>query len=151
MGKYNFDAEINRRGTDSLKWDVADTELPMWVADMDFATAPEITQAVVDRARQGIYGYTTVPQRWYDAVGGWWRNRHGMDIPAEWLCFCTGVVPAISSMVKRLTNVGDNVLVQTPVYDIFFSLGRKLRQARFRKRACLRRRRIRYRLCRFGK
>lgn len=120
MGKYNFDAELNRRGTDSLKWDVADTELPMWVADMDFATAPEVMQAVVDRARQGIYGYTTVPQRWYDAVGGWWSNRHGMEIPAEWLCFCTGVVPAISSMVKRLTNVGDNVLVQTPVYDIFF-------------------------------
>lgn len=118
--KYDFDKETNRRGTDSLKWDVAENELPMWVADMDFVTAPAITRALVQRARQGIYGYTTLPNRWYSAIGDWWKRYHNLEIPAEWLCFCTGVVPAISSMVKRLTNVGDNVLVQTPVYNIFF-------------------------------
>lgn len=65
--KYDFDTVVNRRGTDSLKWDVADNELPMWVADMDFKTAPEITEAIKAKADLGIYGYSDVPKGWYDA------------------------------------------------------------------------------------
>ena len=118
--KFDFDAPTARRGTGSLKWDVGENELPMWVADMDFCTAPAVTEAIVRRAKEGIFGYTVVPDEWYAAISRWWETRHGFHIPHEWLTFCTGVVPAISSIVKRVTNVGDRVVLQTPVYDIFF-------------------------------
>ena len=119
--KYDFDTPVDRRGTYSLKWDVAENELPMWVADMDFRTAPEITQALAERAQHGVFGYTEVPDEWYEAYINWWRERHGFEIKREWLMFCTGVVPAISAIVRKLTTVGENVLVQTPVYNIFFN------------------------------
>lgn len=119
--KYDFDTPVERRGTHSLKWDVAENELPMWVADMDFRTAPEIISALSERAQHGVFGYTDVPDEWYNAYIGWWRERHGFEIKREWLMFCTGVVPAISSIVRKLTTVGENVLVQTPVYNIFFN------------------------------
>lgn len=117
---FNFDAPPDRRQSGSLKWDVGKDELPMWVADMDFQTAPAVVEAVTARARAGVYGYTIVPERWYDVVIGWWKARHNVSFQRDWLCFCTGVVPAITSAVKRLTNAGDKVVVQTPVYDIFF-------------------------------
>lgn len=120
FSKSIFDQTVNRRDTNSLKWDVKDGELPMWVADMDFQTAPCIIQAVTEIAQRGVFGYQIVPDRWYDAIINWWQTRHGLTIYKDWLCFCTGVVPAITSSVQRLTNVGDNVVVLTPVYDIFF-------------------------------
>lgn len=119
--KFNFDTPTDRRNGDSVKWSVKENELPMWVADMDFFTAPQITEAIVARAREGIFGYTTIPDRWYDSIIGWWGHRHGLNIEKEWLCFCTGVIPAITSAVKRVTNVGDRVVVLTPVYNVFFS------------------------------
>lgn len=118
---YNFDAVTDRRGTNSMKWDVPEQELPMWVADMDFETAPEIREAIKNRAAHGIFGYTVVPDAWREAVTGWWDRRHGFRMEKDWLVFCTGVVPAISSAVRKLTTVGENVLVQTPVYNIFFN------------------------------
>lgn len=118
--KFDFDAPTARRGTGSLKWDVGENELPMWVADMDFRTAPAVTEAIVRRAKEGIFGYTVVPDEWYAAISRWWEARHGFRIPHEWLTFCTGVVPAVSCIVKRVTNAGDRVVLQTPVYDIFF-------------------------------
>lgn len=118
--KYDFDTPQNRFNTNSLKWDVDKNELPMWVADMDFQTAPEITEAIIKRAQSGIFGYTVVPENWYGAIIGWWKKNHNFEINKDWLCFCTGVVPAVSSIVKRITNVGDNIVLQTPVYDIFF-------------------------------
>ena len=116
----NFDKVVNRRGTGSLKWDVKENELPMWVADMDFPTAPCITDAIQKKAKSGVFGYQIVPDEWYKAIINWWKRRHRLKIDKKWLCFTTGVVPAITSCVKRLTNVGDNVVVLTPVYDIFF-------------------------------
>ena len=116
----NFDKVINRRGTRSLKWDVKENELPMWVADMDFPTAPCITQAILNKAKSGVFGYQIVPDEWYTAIINWWKKRHRFKIDKKWLCFTTGVVPAITSCVKRLSNVGDNVVALTPVYDIFF-------------------------------
>lgn len=118
--KYDFDTPLNRRGTSSLKWDVKEGELPMWVADMDFQTAPAVRRAVEERAAHGAYGYTVVPDAWYDAYISWWERRHAFRLEREWLCFCTGAVPAVSSIVRRVTNVGDSVLLLTPVYDIFF-------------------------------
>lgn len=117
---FDFDVPVNRRGTHSLKWDVPEQELPMWVADMDFRTAPVVTEALERRVANGVFGYSVVPEEWYGAYIGWWKRRHGFTMRPEWLIFCTGVVPAITCAVKRLTNIGDYVLVQTPVYDIFF-------------------------------
>lgn len=119
--QYDFDTKINRRSTSSMKWNVPEGELPMWVADMDFRTAPEIITAIKERAEHGIYGYTEVSEEWYAAVSNWWKKRHHFQIEKEWLVFCTGVVPAISSIVRKMTTVGENVVVQTPVYNIFFN------------------------------
>ncbi len=119
--QYDFDKVIDRRNTNSLKWDVPERELPMWVADMDFQTAPEIISALQKRTEHGVFGYSVVPDEWYDAYVHWWRDRHHFTMEKDWLIFCTGVVPAISSMVRKLTTAGEKVLVQTPVYNIFFN------------------------------
>lgn len=119
--KYDFDTTINRRNTNSLKWDVAENELPMWVADMDFQAAPEIREAIGSRAAHGVFGYSVIPDEWYQAYIGWWKSRHGFTFEKDWLVFCTGVVPAISSIVRKLTTPAEKVLIQTPVYNIFFN------------------------------
>lgn len=119
--KYGFDTLINRRSTNSLKWDVAGNELPMWVADMDFETAPCIRQAIQARAAHGVFGYTVIPDSWYRAYQGWWNERHHFTMKKEWLVFCAGVVPALSSIVRKLITPGEKVLIQTPVYNIFFN------------------------------
>ena len=118
---FDFDKQVSRLGTDSLKWDVGENELPMWVADMDFPTAPAVLKALEKRLSHGVFGYTLIPDAWYEAYTGWWKTRHGVDFSRDWLIFCTGVVPAISSAVRKLTAPGDNVLIQTPVYNIFFN------------------------------
>ncbi|SCJ55673.1 Cystathionine beta-lyase PatB [Anaerotruncus sp. 2789STDY5834896] len=119
--QYDFDTVVDRRGTNSLKWAVGGEELPMWVADMDFLVAPEIQRAITQRAAHGIFGYTEVPGDWYRAISSWWAQRHGLQIPREWILYCTGVVPAISSAIRKLTTPGEKVLVQTPVYNIFYN------------------------------
>ena len=119
--KYDFDTPINRRNTNSLKWDVDENDLPMWVADMDFATAPEVQAAIQNRASHGAFGYTVIPEEWYHAYINWWQKRHGFVMRKDWLIFCTGVVPAISSTVRKLTTPAEKVLIQTPVYNIFFN------------------------------
>ena len=118
---YDFDKIIDRRNTNSLKWDVAENELPMWVADMDFETAPEIKEELKKCVDRGIFGYSVVPEQWYDAVIYWWDKRHNFKIEKEWLQFCSGVVSAVNCVIKRVTNLGDNVLLQTPVYNAFFN------------------------------
>ena len=119
--KYDFDKLTDRRDWGSLKWDVPERELPMWVADMDFETAPEVAEYIARRAAHGIFGYSVVTDDWYQAYQSWWSKRHGLQIDRDWLVFCTGVVPAISSTVRKLTTVGEKVLIQTPVYNIFFN------------------------------
>lgn len=119
--KYNFNDRIDRRNTGSMKWDIKEGELPMWVADMDFCTAPEITEAICKRARQGVFGYTLLTDQWYQAYQTWWEKKHHFEIKKEWLIFSTGVVPAVSSIVRKVTTVGENVVVMTPVYNIFFN------------------------------
>ena len=117
---YDFDQITDRSGTHATKWDVEPGELPMWIADMDFPTAPEIQAAIQTRAAHGIYGYTDIPEAWYDAIAGWWEARHGFRMERDWMLFSTGVVPTISSVVRKLTTPGENVLTMPPVYDIFF-------------------------------
>ncbi len=117
---FDFETVLDRRHTNSVKWDVADNELPMWVADMDFQTAPAIQAALTKRAQFGVFGYEEVPTAYYQAVADWWATEHHFRPQVDWLMFCTGVVPAISSIVRKMTAVGDNVLVQAPVYNIFY-------------------------------
>lgn len=121
--KYDFDQQISRRNTDSYKWDSAPSEdvLPMWVADMDFRTAPAIVDALRRRVEHGIFGYTRVPDGYYKAVTDWFSRRHAWTFDREWMIYTSGVVPAVSAVIKALTVPGDKVLVQTPVYNCFFS------------------------------
>lgn len=121
--KYDFDKQIPRRNTHSYKWDTAMEEgvLPMWVADMDFCTAPTVVEALRRRVEHGIFGYTKVPSAYYEAVINWFVRRHGWQIDREWIIYTSGVVPALSAVIKALTVPGDRVLVQTPVYNCFFS------------------------------
>lgn len=119
--KYDFDKVWDRRNTDSLKWDVKENELPMWVADMDFRTAPEITEALREKIDEGIYGYSILPDSFYDSYINWWSTRHGFDIKKDWIVYSTGVIPTISSSVRKLTSPGEYVLIQTPCYNIFFN------------------------------
>ena len=121
--KYDFDKITQRCGTNSYKWDSTDDKevLPMWVADMDFPTAPCIINALEKRVEHGIFGYTRVPEEYYDAVISWFSRRHHWKPKREWFIYTSGVVPALSAVIKALTNVGDKVLTLTPVYNCFFS------------------------------
>ena len=121
--KYDFDKIVPRRGTNSVKWDVAkeDGVIPMWVADMDFQAAPCIRQALKERIDHGVFGYTLVPNSYYESIISWLDRRHQWKIDRNWILYTSGVVPAISAIIKALTEPGDKVLVQTPVYNCFFS------------------------------
>ena len=120
--KYDFDRIISRKNTGSLKWDEAkEGELPLWVADMDFETAPYVKEALKKRVEHGIFGYSIIPEEWADSYVHWWKKRHDFTIDRESLIFCTGVVPAISSCVRKLTSLAEKVLIQTPCYNIFFN------------------------------
>ena len=123
MGKYNFDEIVERRGTNSYKWDLPKREdiIPMWVADMDFKTAPCIIEALKKRVEHGVFGYNFVPNSYYDAVINWFDRRHQWKIQREDILYTSGVVPAISCSLKAMTMPGDKVLIQTPVYNCFFS------------------------------
>ncbi|MCQ2249193.1 MAG: pyridoxal phosphate-dependent aminotransferase [Treponema sp.] len=119
--KYDFDVIPDRRKTNSIKWDVLDSEIPLWVADMDFDTAPEIKESILQRAQLGALGYAQTNAQWEDAYIYWWKTRYDFEIRREWLVFATGVVPAVSSSVRKLTTAGENVLLLTPTYNIFFN------------------------------
>ena len=122
--KYNFDEIIPRRNTNSVKWDEAsqDDIIPLWVADMDFRVLPQITEALRQRVDHGVFGYTHVPDSYYESVVRWFEDRHGLQgVKPSDIIYTSGVVPAISAIVRGLTLPGDKVLVQTPVYNCFFS------------------------------
>ncbi|WP_417099789.1 MalY/PatB family protein [Leyella stercorea] len=121
--EYDFSRPTERRGTDSYKWDSApETDIiPLWVADMDFETFPGITEALQRRVAHGIFGYTRVPEAYYEAVCRWFGKHHGWHINREDIIYTSGVVPAVSAVIKALTLPGDQVIVQGPVYNCFFS------------------------------
>lgn len=121
--EYDFSRPTERRGTDSYKWDSApETDIiPLWVADMDFETFPCITEALQRRVAHGIFGYTRVPEAYYEAVCRWFGKHHGWHINREDIIYTSGVVPAVSAVIKALTLPGDQVIVHGPVYNCFFS------------------------------
>lgn len=121
---YNFDEIIPRRGTNSIKWDsVADANvLPMWVADMDFKTSPEIIKALSKKAEQGMFGYSFTPQELYNAIINWWEGSHQISLKKEWLLPVPGMIPVLSAIVRAYLIKGDHIIVQSPVYNHFFTL-----------------------------
>ena len=121
--EYDFSIPTDRRDTDSYKWDSAPEAdiIPLWVADMDFETFPAITEALQRRVAHGIFGYTRVPEAYYEAVCRWFKKRHGWHINREDIIYTSGVVPAVSAVIKALTLPGDQVIVQGPVYNCCFS------------------------------
>lgn len=121
----NFDEYIERRHTDSLKYDFAarrglpEDVLPLWVADMDFRTSSYVEDAVIERTRHGIFGYTETGEEYFQYVAGWMKRRHDWDVEYSWLVKTPGVVFALAMAVKGFTDEGDGVLIQQPVYYPF--------------------------------
>lgn len=121
-GSKPFDTVIPRRHTGSYKWDsIPEDALPLWVADMDFEVAPAIKKVLKQRVDHGIFGYTQIDDSYYEAIISWFHRRHHWDIQRKWILYTSGVVPAISCSIKAMTLPGEKVLVQTPVYNCFFS------------------------------
>ena len=118
---FDFDELIDRRQTGSIKWSGSPNELPMWVADMDFKAAPAIIEALRQRIDHGVFGYTEPDDDWFNAYHDYYLDVHNWKIDKGSLIFATGVVPIISSSVRKLTAVGDNVVVMPPVYNIFYN------------------------------
>ncbi len=126
--KFDFDKQINREGTDSFKYDGLEmlfgkSDLaPFWVADMDFACPPAVTDALKARVDHPIYGYTLIPDRWYESIISWNSRRHGWNIKKEQISFTPGIVPGLSLLTDAVTNPGDKILIQTPVYHPFYHI-----------------------------
>jgi cystathionine beta-lyase len=136
--KYNFDVEVDRRNSNSVKWEFMqsgkdlltfehtqrffgdDRILPMWVADMDFKCPQPVVDALTARAQHGIYGYSAPTQEFYRSVVQWMQRRHGWEISPEWICITPGVVPALNMLVRAFVSYGDRVLIQPPVYYPFY-------------------------------
>ena len=126
--KYNFDEIIERKNTDSMKWSneyLVDNfgnadALPFWVADMDFKTAQPIIDAIVARAKHGIYGYAIAGDEFYEAITSWQMRRNNWEVLKEWILFSPGIVPALGHIVKTFCEPGDNVIIQSPVYYPFY-------------------------------
>ena len=135
---FDFDQEINRESSHSVKYDgrqamfgTSDV-IPVWVADMDFAARPAVTQALIERAKHPIYGYTQFPDSLYEALIDWMQRRHHWNIEPDWIVMCPGVVPSLNAAVMALAQPGESIIIQPPVYFPFFSAasqtGRQLLQ-----------------------
>ena len=118
--KFDFESVIDRKNTNSVKWDLFDDDMPMWVADMDFKVAPAIQDAIKKRSNHPVYGYTIVPDELFESYIDWWDRRYDFKMHREDMAYAIGVMPSISSMIRCLTDVGDEILIQTPVYHVFF-------------------------------
>ncbi len=125
--EYNFDEIVNRKGTDSIKYDAtkeflgAADVIPMWVADMDFRTPPFIVNALKIRVEHEVYAYTLRNKQYYGSIAGWLKRRHGWDVPEESIVFSPGIVPALNMAVLSFTRPGDRIITQPPVYFPFFN------------------------------
>ena len=133
MKKFDFESLIERRGSGCYKWDAdlpAGVELspedradiiPLWVADMDFPVAPCVLKAMQDRLNHGVFGYVKPLEPYFDSVIKWFKERHGVEFRREWMTYTTGVVPAVSACIKALAPEDSGVIIQTPVYNCFFT------------------------------
>ena len=131
--KYNFDEVIERRGTDSVKWDGVENVwgrkdlLPMWVADMDFRTPPFVMDALRRRLDHEVLGYTFACEEWYTSICSWLHKRHQWDVTRDMLTFVPGIVRGQAFALQCFTKPGDKVMVMTPVYHPNFLVTERLR------------------------
>lgn len=120
--KYNFDEIIDRKNTNAIKWESSSLDiLPMWIADMDFKTAPEIIEALQNRISHGVFGYTQTPEHFYISIQKWWKKRYQLAIEKESIIPVSGVIPALSAAIRSLTEKGDQIIIQPPVYNHFYN------------------------------
>ena len=118
--KYNFDKVINRKNTDCYKWDTTkDGVIPMWVADMDFEVAKPIVDSIIKRANHGVFGYTIVPNEYFEAEINWWKKRFNYEIKKEHIIPTAGVIPSLSAIIQTFCQKDDKILIQSPVYHYF--------------------------------
>lgn len=120
--EYNFDEIISRSNTSCVKWDLSTVEnvLPMWVADMDFKTAPPVIDALNKRIQHGIFGYTITPPAFYESIWQWWQTHHHFQLQKDWIIPVPGIIPALSVIIRAFAKRGDKIIVQSPVYNHFF-------------------------------
>lgn len=125
---YNFDEVIDRTGNHSAKYDErmkkfgTEDVIPLWIADMDFRVPKPIEDALSEKVKQGIFGYVSRPQRYWDALVGWQRKRNGWEIDPSLLSFSCGVVPTLAALIRQFSREGEEILIQTPVYSDFFEV-----------------------------
>ena len=126
--KFDFDIVVNRKNTNAIKYDLAkkrgkpEDAVSLWVADMDFPTAPCIQKAVAEKAAHGIWGYSRPDNRYYDALKKWYKKRHNFEVQNEWVVNTPGVCFALATAIKAFTKEGESVLIQKPVYYPFFNI-----------------------------
>ena len=126
--KFDFDTVVNRKNTNAIKYDLAkkrgkpEDAVSLWVADMDFPTAPCIQKAVAEKAAHGIWGYSRPDNRYYDALKKWYKERHNFEVQNEWVVNTPGVCFALATAIKAFTKEGESVLIQKPVYYPFFNI-----------------------------
>lgn len=119
-GKWDFDDILERSGTWSIKYSRAgEGQIPMWIADMDFRTAPAVSLALKERMNQDVLGYTSTPETFYDCIVAWETKMHHWTVNKEWLAYCPGVITSINQAYLAFTRPGDSIIVQPPVYDHF--------------------------------
>lgn len=125
MAKYDFGKIVDRNGTNAVKWDSLKNEypnkeiIPLWVADMDFEVPKEVRENISKRLEQNVYGYTMIPDSYYDAAIGWFKKKHNWEVEKDWIVFTPGVVPGVNYIIRTFTNPGDEIIIQTPVYHQF--------------------------------
>ncbi|MGJ0344608.1 pyridoxal phosphate-dependent aminotransferase [Aliarcobacter cryaerophilus] len=118
--KYNFDKVVNRKNTDCYKWDTTkDGVIPMWVADMDFEVAKPILDSIIKRAKHAVFGYTMVPNEYFEAEINWWKKRFNYEIKKEHIIPTAGVIPSLSAIIQTFCQKDDKILIQSPVYHYF--------------------------------
>lgn len=118
--KYNFDKVVNRKNTDCYKWDTTkDGVIPMWVADMDFEVAKPIVDSIIKRAKHPVFGYTMVPNEYFEAEISWWKKRFNYEIKKEHIIPTVGVIPSLSAIIQTFCKKDDKILIQSPVYHYF--------------------------------
>ena len=121
MSKYNFDEIVDRFNSGSYKWDVKKGELPMWVADMDFHVLPDIKEAIKSRLEIDSYGYCECPEQYFRSYSIWFKKQYNLELDIKWMSFSSGVVASIDSILKHLVPQGSGVIVQSPVYHVFYT------------------------------
>lgn len=120
--EFEFDTVMNRMNTNSVKWEVQEGQLPLTIADMDFKTSPAIISALEKKISSRVYGYEIPKDDYYESVVRWCASKHNWEPAKEWILYCNGVIPAISVIIQRLSNVGDNIVMLTPICNAYFNV-----------------------------